>query len=224
MADFSVSIDMEQDTVAALTRGGYELYGFKALRAAGRARPTVWLRTADFSIPTRVEWMERYQAYTSVSRIIPDAVISMSAAYDIRLRQTLNVQGPTAGWVDASSGVTGAVSILNQTSARLTCGIAQQGAGAAFAPLCALELFGNNLDVMAPAEKVFLMFHKGPISIGTLMYNAYDEGILIDLTGVRSRTVRFDVRYGWSWEDGAPWAGLYPHGYDLTRLLVSPAG
>jgi hypothetical protein len=225
MADYSVSIDMEQATVDALTTNKYNLYGFKAVKAAGSGQPTVWFKTTDFSLGTDVSWEELYQAYTSKSQIIPNGQIKASANYDIDLDQTLNVQSSTGtGSVDTSTGVDGAISINNQTTTQFTCGISQQQADGTFTPLCAFPLFGNNMDVMGPIEKVFLMFSTTPANTGTVVFQAYSQGILIDLTGVGDRTVSFDINQGWSWEGSAPWAKVYPPNANLAPLLIVGSG
>lgn len=225
MANYSVSIDMEQDTVYQLMANGYNLYAFNAVQAAGGGQPTVWFKTTDFSLSTAVSWVELYQAYTSRSQIIPNGQIMVGAAYDIDLGQTLNVQSSTGtGSVDTGSGVPGAIAIDNQTTTQLTCGISQQLSDGTFAPLCAFPLFGNNVNAIAPLATVFLMFSTIPVNTGTVVFQAYSQGILIDLTGVSTRTVSFDINGGWSWLGSAPWARVFPPNTNMAPMLILPAG
>lgn len=221
MADYLVSIDMAQETVDLLTDNKYNLYGFKAVKAAGSGQPTVWFKTTDFSLSTEVSWEVLFQAYTSKSQIIPNGQIKAAANYNIDLGQTLNVNSTTGtGAVDTKSGLPGAISINNTTQTPFTCGISQQQGDGTYAPLCAFPLFGVSMDVMGPIEKVFLMFSTTPVNTGTVVYQAYSQGLLIDLTGAEQRTVSFDINKGWSWEGSAPWAKAYPPNANLAPILI----
>ena len=227
MADYTVSVAMDQQTVDSLFGGGFFLYGFKAVKAAGNGAPLVWFKSQDFSLDTTVQWEVLYQAYTSKSSIIPNGTIKATSPYDIDLDQTLNVTSPTGtGAVDTTVGVPGAISIMNLTTTQFTCGISQQQASGDYSPMCAFNLFGNNLDVIAPIEKVFLMFSTNPVNTGTVVMQAYSPGLLIDLTGApgNERTVMYDINAGWSWEGGASWAKAYPANANLVPILIQSSG
>jgi hypothetical protein len=218
--NYNVNISMNQATVVALAQGNFQLYGFKAVQTTqGGGAPLVWFSTNAFSLNTAVNWIEQYQAYTSKSAIIPNGSIIATAPYDIDLDQTLQVNDPVGGTGDVVNGGTnGAISILNQTTTQFTCGISQVVGGVA-SPLCAFPLYGNNLDVIAPIEKVLLMFSTTPLNTGTVIYQAYSQGILIDLTGTNSRAVNYDINAGWTWGGGA-WAQAVPANSNLVPLLI----
>jgi hypothetical protein len=223
MANYTVTVAMEQVTVDKLFDSGFYLYGFKAVKAAGSGAPLVWFKSQDFSMMTTVQWEVLYQAYTSKTQIIPNGNINAAANYGIDLNQTLNVtSGAGTGAVDTTTGVDGAISILNKTTTQLRCGISQQQASGEYTPMCAFELFGNNLDVIAPIEKLFLMFSTTPVNTGTVVMQAYSQGILIDLTGAPSneRMVSYDLNQGWQWEGGANWARTYPATANLVPILI----
>jgi hypothetical protein len=216
--NYSVMITMSAATVQALLAGNYYLYGFKAVQATqGGGAPLVWFQTQGYSASTNVAWTEQYQAYTSTSQIIPNGQITASFSTDIDLGQTLQVQAGGIGQV-VNGGPSTAISILNQTSTQFTCGISQTQNGVS-APLCAFPLYGNQMDVIVPIEKVLLMFSTLPVNTGTVIYQAYSSGILVDLTASNQRSVGFDINAGWSW-GGYSWGQQVPPNSNLVPLLI----
>ncbi|MCA9527348.1 MAG: hypothetical protein KC549_13750 [Myxococcales bacterium] len=216
---YSIDISMSQSTVAALVNGGFKLYAFKGVQTTmGGGAPVVWFESTAFSLTTTISWEEQYQAYTSTSAIIPSGRIVASAAYDADLGQELTVTS-SAGTGTVGNGATdGAISILNATTTPFTCGISQVVNNQA-SPLCAFPLFGNNLDVMAPIEKVLLMFATDSINTGTVIYKAYSQGVLVDLTGATDRDVSYDMNTGWAW-GGFSWGQAVAPNKDLVPLLI----
>lgn len=49
-------------------------------------------------------------------------------------------------------------------------------------PLCALPLYGKQLNAMPPIQKVMLTFATNQVNTGTVIDKAYSQSILIDLT------------------------------------------
>ena len=219
MATYEVDISMNAATVDALKTSGFALYGFKAVQSSvtGGA-PLVWFKTTSFLTTTEVTWQEQYQAYISTDEIIANGVINASTYCDIDLEQTANVT-QNGNMSPSSGGTSGAVSILNQGTAPWTAGISQLTNGKAN-PMCAIPLYGKMLDVIAPIEKVLLMFASNTVNTGTVIYKAYSEGAMIDLTGSPDRSVTFDINQGWSW-GGATWAKTIQANADLVPLLIT---
>lgn len=218
---YEVTINMTSQTVTALLGAGYFLYGFKAVQTSqAGGSPVVWFETQEFSATTMVNWQEQYQAYTSNSQIIPGGNIVASFAADITLGQTLNVSAGGVGDV-TSTGLSTAISILNTVSTPFTCGISQLQ-GTSYNALCAFQLFGNNEDVIAPIEKVFLMFSTQPVNTGTVVEQSYGPGMLIDLTASNQRTVNYDINAGWNW-GGFSWGQEFPPSSALVPLLIEPS-
>lgn len=224
--EYEVDITMTTDTVNALVNGNYYLYGFKAVGSTiGGGAPLVWFETKTFSTNTQVQWETQYQAYTSKSQIIPNGQIVASFDADIDLDQVLQVNS-SAGTGDVSSagGVASAISILNQTSSPFTCGISEVQDGKSKS-LCAFPLYGHGLDVIAPIEKVLLMFATLQVNTGTVIEKAFSSSYLIDLTGApdNERSVTFDINAGWS-NGGGTWAQQYQPNAELAPILIDTSG
>jgi hypothetical protein len=218
---YEVTINMTAETVSQLLAAGFFLYGFKAVQTSiTGGSPVVWFATQEFSATTMINWEEQYQAYTSNSQIIPGGDIVASFAAGITLGQTLNVAAGGVGNV-TSTGLPTAISILNTVSTPFTCGISELQ-GTTYNALCAFPLFGNNEDVIAPIEKVFLMFSTQPVDTGTVIEQSYGPGILIDLTASNQRTVNYDINAGWSW-GGFSWGQQFPPNSNLVPLLIEPS-
>jgi len=223
---YSIDIMMSASTVQALKQSAFALYGFKAVQTAnGSAAPVVWFQTQAQALltNTQVNWTEQYQAYVSSSQIIPNGSIVASSAIDIDLAQTADVDQYGNLEID-EQGTASAISILNESSQPWTSGISQVAQGQPPSPMVALPLYGNMLDVIAPIEKVLLMFASPTVNTGTVIYKSYSAGALIDLTGASgnppSRTVMFDINDGWSW-GGASWGTPIQAQEDLVPILIS---
>jgi hypothetical protein len=219
-SNYSVSITMNQDTVNDLTAGGYQLYAFKAVQITRKdGAPLVWFASNAYGLDTRVSWTKRYAAYTSRSQIVPDGTIIATNSYPIALGQTLNVTEPTGVGKVTTNGVPQAISILNTTTTRFTCGISQTNPDGSTNPMCAFPLHGGGRDLFAPIEQVLLLFSTLPVNTGTVIFQAYSRGLFIDLTQDNTQAVEFDIDQGWSW-DGGPWAQVVEAGADLVPFLI----
>ncbi len=218
---YKIEIEMAQATVTALADDDYYLYGFKAVKVpGGRGTPLVWFSTSRFGLKTELNWAEQYQAYTTSAQIVPGGRITATNAYDIGLGQTLNVTGTDGtGSVDTQKGTPAAISIDNLTTTQFTTGISQTQPDGTVSPMCAFNLFGHHVDRIAPIEQVLLLFSNERAGPGTVIEEAYSEGLLIDLTAGNSRTVQYDINTGWNY-GGATWGTPVPPQADLARLLI----
>lgn len=201
---YEIDFTLSSDTLTALDSGNYNLYGFKAVQTSqGGGAPLVWFQLAPnhFSTSMTLKWTEQYQAYTSSSEITPGYQITAGYSAPVTLGQTLQVGangfGPVVGGGDPQ-----AISINNTIAQQFTCGISQSAADGSTNPLCAFPLYGNQLDVIVPIEKVLLLFSTTPVNTGAVVEQAYGPGILVDLTGAtpaRRGGIAYDINLGWSW-------------------------
>jgi hypothetical protein len=189
------------------------------VRSTVPGSPLVWFQTGTFATSTFVDWTVQYESFTSQSDIIPGGVVRATNHYPTDLGQTLHVTGDRGTGQVVQGGTSGAVSIQNDTEGEFTCGISQAQFTGQSTPMCAFPLYGGNLDVIAPIEKVLLMFASKPLNTGTVVMRAYTPSVLVDLTGARSRLVNYDINKGWSW-GGATWAQQVKPNQELAPLLV----
>ncbi len=215
---YEVIVTMSQDTVAQLSKNGFYLYGFKAVQGGSDGVPLVWFQTKKYLAKTTIDWTEDYQAYIAEADDIPNGHIDAETSLSIDLDQTMTVaEGGICSVADG--GTAGAITVYNTSDTEYATGISLVNNGVA-SPICAFPLFGGGTeDVIAPIEKVLLMFSTTPVNTGTVVEQAYSSGILIDLTGATSRTVSFDINGGWSW-GGQTWATAVAPQEKLVPLLI----
>jgi hypothetical protein len=224
--EYVIDIMMSGPTVAKMKEAGFALYGFKAVKTAnGGAAPVVWFQTLAQVLmqTTTVSWTEQYQAYVSTSQIIPNGGITASSSVDIGLGETADVD-QYGNLTTDEQGTASAISLNNEASAQWTSGISQLTGDGTPSPMVALPLYGNMLEVIAPIEKVLLMFASPTVNTGTVIYKSYSSGVLVDLTGAPgnppTRTVIFDLNDGWSWGDQG-WGTPVQAQADLIPFLIS---
>lgn len=217
---YQVTINMDANTISNLKTAGFQLFGFKAVKVSIKgAAPLIWFSSTTYAVSTNVTWTEDYQAYVS-SQVSPaqGTTITASSFQNIDLGQTMNVDkdGNTSL---AADGKAGAISVTAVQGQQWTTGISQTINGRT-SPLCAVPIFGGNLDTFIPIEKVLLMFATSPYQSGTVIVQAFAPGILIDLTGEPNRIVTYDINNGWNSSDPQTWATNIPVNASLTPLLI----
>jgi hypothetical protein len=217
---YQITINMDPDTISKLKTSGFQLFGFKAVQSSVKgAVPLIWFSSTTYQIDTIVTWTEDYQAYVS-SQVTPaqGTVITSSSFQNISLGQIMSVDN--VGNTSLSpGGQADAISITAVQGQQWTAGISQTVNGQT-SPLCAVPLFGGNLDTFIPIEKVLLMFATSPYQSGTVIVQAFGPGVLIDLTGGQNRIVTYDINNGWNSDAPQTWATNVPVNASLTPLLI----
>jgi len=220
MADFKVEISMDTNTLNKLKDGGYKLFGFKAVQVSVKGGvPLVWFSTDEYLTTTSVQWEESYEAYisTQVSPSQGTTIIASNTA-SIDLGNTMNVTKNGAVDVE-TTGQAGSISVVAELGKQWTTGINQLVQGKT-QPLCAIPLFGGNLNIITPRQKVLLMFATAPYSTGTVIVQSFSSGILVDFTGgFDNRQVTYEINNGWG-PTTQTWAKIIPVSTELTPLLI----
>ncbi|EJL23348.1 hypothetical protein PMI01_04850 [Caulobacter sp. AP07] len=197
MTNYTIDIELSPETIDALAQNGYALYAMKAVSTtASGGAPLIWYSTPNFTSVMQVTWQDQYAAFVSTSQIIANAEINVTTSVDIDLDQTAYV-AQSGGMTVGGGGAAGAVSILNQGNQPWTTGLSQSVDGRS-SPVCALPLYGQNLDVITPVEQVLLMFAQNYVNTGTVIYRALSQGLLVDLSAQDTCTVQFDINLGWN--------------------------
>lgn len=214
-----LTIAMTQDTVTRLGNQKQILLGFKTVLSDNTGGvPVVWYSTPDYGLNTYVKWSESYQAYTATEQDIAGGEIDVSNAYDIDLGQMLHVAFASGLGTVVDSGQNGSIIISSTVNKSFTCGVSQDSGGV-FSPICAFPLNGGSTDTITPIEKVFLVFASGPVNTGAVVESSTGPGLLVDFTGVNSRTVYYDIDNGWTWDGGEAWGTPVLSG-DISTVVI----
>jgi hypothetical protein len=225
---YEIDITMSSDTATSLKNNGYQLYGFKSVQTSARGgAPLVWFVTGTFSVSTAVKWSEQYQAYTTNSSAISGGSVTASYSVNMDLGWIFDVSTSAGtGGTPGTGGNPKAITIENTSGDQFTAGISETVVNAdgtsSSNPLCAFNLFGTTTLQIAPVEQVLLMFATDSYNTGTVVYNAFTNGLLIDLTQANLRSVKFDINAGWSSlpTAGASWAQQVSNNAPLAPLLI----
>jgi hypothetical protein len=216
MIPFQITIQIDPQTVAVLLEDGFQLVVLQATQGLPSGVPVAWF-TRPPAETMVVSCTGAVQAYIApAGPLAAGARIVPSASYPIDPGQTLQVVGPDRGNVTAGPAP-GQIAILNQTAQVLTCGISRQEGNGPFTPTCAFPLFGQMMDLIAPAPQVFLMLCSVPESAGTVVLQSCGPGVLVDIAGAPQRTLSFNLNEGWL---PGPGATVYPPGTVLVPLLI----
>jgi hypothetical protein len=222
--NYSISLNMSDETVLALEKRNYKLYGFKAVTSDVPGSPVIWFKVDTYGKLTDFQWERQLNAYTSLSSIIPGGRILATNPYQIDLGQTLDVTSTKGLGTVSGDGLPNLIRIRNKTTTEFTCGISESvnenGKQLSPSPICAFPLFGMNSEHLQPIEKVMLMFATSPYDAGTVVEQSFGPALLIDLTKENRRAVGYDINKGWEW-GGGTWATAYPVGTNLDELLVA---
>lgn len=216
---YSIIINMSAETANDLKNGNFSLFGFKAVSTAAPsgAAPLVWFTSQAFGLQVSVNWSEQYEAYTSTQQIEAGVTILASNSYPADLGQQLKVSQASGTGTVVNGDTPTAIEILNVSGTQLTCGIGQMVNGAAN-PLCAFPLYGEGMDIIAPIEKVMLTFANKQVNTGSVIEQAFSQGVLLDLTANHNATITFDINAGWS-QPNVPMSLIQP-GATLVPFLI----
>ena len=219
-----VTVKMDGTTLAKLQGRKYLLYAFRAVETSAEGGlPVVWFSTKEYSELTEVSWQETYAAFASQKEVISGTEIAASCFKEIDLSQMMEVVAPIQ-CKDTVSGTPGCISVLNNRDSELpSCGISEKTQKGEFAPLCAFPLFGGNLIMIKPIQKVFLMFANEPIKTKAVIYRSVGPGLLIDLTNTQERTVSYEVDKNWSFDPKEGYAEAFPANSELGPRLIIPS-
>lgn len=217
MSTYSVNIKLNEATVKALKQGGYTLYGFKAVKTSRNdGKITVWFIEDSLLMTITESWSDSYQAYISTSEI-QTTQTTASSSIPIKLGQIAVVE--QYGNLSAKNdGIDGAICIYNTETIPYTCGI-KQAVSESSVSQCAFPLYGKQMDVIEPVEKIFLVFDTKIFQLGRVVERVYNTGFYIDFTGVQERFVSYDINNGWN-ANNAAWAEEIPPNTSLSQLLI----
>lgn len=237
---YSLIINLSQETVMELNKGNYTLCSFLACQSpnANLGEPLCWGVTKTFLNSVRISWQDSLCGYISTSSIAENAIIYIpqpaagtsrdavdavtASTYQIKLRQRMLIQNYGEISIDQINN-NNTVLIQNDSTTRYLSGIGVlDNLDNKYYGICALNLFGNNNIQIAPVNKAFLMFSSKDVQHNTVISVSESAGMLIDFSGSidNTRTVSYDINSGWS-SNQESWGVTYPSGTNLGNLLIS---
>jgi len=230
---YSINVTIDKTTLDDLQGGGFSLYGFKTVATSRKdGAPLVWFRIGadDLLKDISIDWTEQYQGYIANAMQFTDGgKVSVSDEIDVALGQTVQVQKDHTLTV-STAGTADAISLNNLSDRQFTCGISQMHEGVA-KQLCAFPLYGgNSKDIIAPKEKVVLLFATETLDTATVFHQAESAAVMIDLTdapvdadsGALTRAVTFEMNSNWN-AAGATWATMLNPQTNLVPFLIEAA-
>lgn len=222
MANFSTTIQVSPDDVAALKQQGYSLYAFKAVAASGSGAPTVWFKLDQDNLLTNnvLSWTEKFQGYNSVTQVGNNVQIIASNTINTDLGNLVTIDQDSGNLSNSTDGLPGAISFLNNAKKQFTVGINQMVGGVSNI-LCAFPILGSgSARVITPITKIALIFSTAEIVTATVITKAMSSGAFIDLTGTTSRTVNFSLTNGWTAASSPSWISTFNAFTDMSSLLI----
>lgn len=216
---YQVTISIDSDTQNWLRNSGFTLYAFKAV-AGKNGQPTVWFTSNAFLDNVQVQWSENIQGYISNTVVQPNVVIQASTMKAISLGQTWQVASDESSTI-VSKGQSGAVTFHSEYSgSSLACGLCAQTANGDPTPYCAFDLEGGISVQLTPIEKVAFILATDSINTGTVIEQAFSDGILIDMTSNNTQSLKYVKGQGWVHSDDASFTDI-SDGDSLRAMLVS---
>lgn len=219
MANFQITVNIDPVDLQILKDQGQSLYFFKAVKASGNGGVTVWnkISTADLLSTNMLTWKDNdYMAFNSVSSIKNNVQIIPGNVLAIELGN-ITVIDISGNLSIAAEQYEGCISYVNSASRIYTVGYIQTNN-----ITCAFQINGGNSSrIMAPVNKVALIFATDTIAIGTVIVKAMSSGILIDLNGTttNSRAVTYKTADGWT-SNTEPWAENFSSFTQLSSVLI----
>lgn len=184
---YSVGISMSSQKRNEMN-GKYKLYVFRAVKGQGTGKPVVWQRIDNIYNSMGVHFEGQCGAYIAAPDI---TFISGRTDVEIDLGQIMAVDAygnPTI----LTGGPSDAILISNQSSKKFTCGISEYvSSTGTFNPLCAFDLLEHYENVLAPIQRVLLIFATNVIETAMVVRQAMSDGIVIDLTKNNNRSVEY---------------------------------
>lgn len=218
MAGSQITINIDPTDLQIIKDQGQSLYFFKSVQASGNGGITVWykIETSDLLSTNTFTWTDDYKAFNSISDIKNNVQIIPGNVLAIQLGNVILID--SSGNLSITSDVyEGCISYVNSASKMYTVGYIQTDN-----VTCAFQINGGNSSrIMAPINKVALIFATDNITIGTIITKAMSSGVLIDMNGAtnNSRSVNYKTADGWT-SNTETWAYNFPSFTQLSTILI----
>lgn len=222
--DYNLMINIDKDSLQKLHDHSFNLYIFKgSIADTGMGEPLVWQRYnyTDYEDSSELGWNEVFSAFISTEKIAENVTFYSKTAKTISFSQKMLVDQNGNVSVN-SNGQPGCIEIQSKNpKVDYTCGICQQDLNGKMLPMCAFPLVTNTEDTIIPIEKIALYFATETIDTGSVKEFAKGNGIVIDLTDLKTRTVEFSFGDGWRTTDSGTLGKTFEPDAKLSSLLIT---
>lgn len=224
MTTYSVKISLDDTTLNALNNG-FKLQVFKGVKAASPAGglPTVWLTVDQFSNEVVLSWQENYGGYFSKTSVQEGNVVDVSTSNPMSPGDVITLSNSGSSSVSTIGGVPGAYCFESQKTDMWTSGLISAVNGKDPTPICAFPQYGAVGNIMAPYDKILVLFTQGQVDTGAVLETALSKSVSVILSTLTpTATLAFNINTGWD-TMGNPQAKQNPQNFALAPDLIVPS-
>ena len=85
---YSLTINLDANSLTMMKADGYKLYLFKGIQGPSSALPTVWFSESNFMESTVITWDDEYNGYISATETKANALIQSMTSVSMKSGQT----------------------------------------------------------------------------------------------------------------------------------------
>ncbi len=221
---YSVNINLDSTTLAALQNGKYQMQVYKGVKSSGPAGalPTVWFSVNEFSNQVNVSWKEEFGGYFSDTKTRSGVKVNISTHDAMGPGDIITLAADGSASV-ASGGPAGEFSFDSKQTTEWTSGLLSKDQNGKYAPICAFPQFGAVGNIMEPYEKVLILFTQAQLDTGAVVETAISASVSVILsTSVPTASLDFSINSGWNTNNN-PQASTNPANFQLAPELIIPS-
>ncbi len=223
MTQYSVSIEIDQQTLPILMSNAFTLYAFLGVNTPNPsgAMSTVWSTLDQFLTITAISWDDEVSGYFSNTPISNGTVVDTSNQKPLSPGDvmTLSESGTTS--VSSGGGAPNSFTLKSEQSAQWSSGLSVKNTNqGVYSPTGAFPQLNSADNMISPSQKLLLFFSQGQYAKGTVIETAIAESISFMLSANNpTASVRYDIQTGWDIQ-GNPNAKLNPANISLSSELI----
>lgn len=218
--DFTISIQLNQQTLQQLHQQGFWLRVFKGGGTTTKQaiKNTVWYTTNAFSSNLNISWTNELHGYFSFqTKLKKGTLIQTNASCKIKAGECMTIQADGSTKL-TTSGPAQAISFQNQNGREIAVGL-QQMVSNRTNIFCVQPTINKATSMIRIPEKVLLVFETGKIAPNTIVTRTLNASILIHLSNSENtRSLSFDIDKSWD-ANNAVWATIFPNSIGIADKL-----
>jgi hypothetical protein len=224
MTTYRVTIDLDNDTLAAL-KNGFQMQVYKGVKTSSPsgALPTVWFDVNKFANTVTVSWEEEFGGYFSNSQVRNGVVVDISTQQPMNPKDVITLSDTGSASVNTIGGVDGAFSFKSDQPTEWTSGLLSKNSNGKFAPICAFPQYGAVGNIIAPYEKILILFTQEQLDTGAVVETAVSRSVSIIMSTIApTANVGFSINKGWDTK-GNPQVKENAQNFLLAPDLIIPS-